>query len=389
MPFRSHQQALAYSVEKLRDDVVDRDREISSLRSELRRDSRAPVDREQRLRTLVIALTGVAIVLMVVAAAVWRLPSEPTTRSVARWAMPHSPPDRAAPLLVDVNGDGLEEVVGRFEGYSPPGRYVGLFQVAAADATDHQLRWRLGPYTTLTEPQHLAVSDGRMLLVDGRHAAIHDLVRGTQLADVDLPGEVVSVCQSPARQGPVWLLMAGDDHQLLDLQRATLEPAPRPGWCRNRGVSSAPAIAGFTTEVAMVEGSHMVALAKRLEGSGEAVLLGFQKGDPRTRWQRPLASDVVNPLGRTPRPGQQAVLHDGHLFVAFHDAGSNTNHLEAIDASTGTTLWTTVLPLDPSDDVRAIAAGRRYLYVAHGSWLSVFTVAGGKLVEVLGEPPRG
>ncbi|MEQ9319756.1 MAG: hypothetical protein RIF41_11400, partial [Polyangiaceae bacterium] len=104
MPFRSDQEALRHRVDTLVDEVRDRDREIASLRAG------RPWSAEAKWRALVMGLAGLAVALTIVAAWVWRPTGPPPEERVRRWAPPHAPVERAAPLLVgDGNDDGVQE----------------------------------------------------------------------------------------------------------------------------------------------------------------------------------------------------------------------------------------------------------------------------------------
>ncbi|MCA9622788.1 MAG: PQQ-binding-like beta-propeller repeat protein [Myxococcales bacterium] len=379
MAYRSAEEALQRRVDRLVDDLRDRDREIAALKHRPRRTA------EERWRIAVMALLATSVALVIVAAWVWRPTGEPPERTVLRWALPHTPAARAAPLVVsDVTGDGVEDFVGRFEGEAPRGRYVGLF-----DGATRRLRWRLGPYDLLNEPSQLGISAGRLVVVQGAALAVHRLSDGGLEQEREVKGEVIGICLPPDRQGPIWLLLAKEGHVLFHPADGTFTEAPKPAWCRNHGVELAPRIAGYETEIALEEDDRLIALARSIpEGGGvqAASLLGFVRGETATRWTRPLATDSPSAVKRIPRPGERAVLHEGRLVVAYHHPDSNKTRLEAVDAATGETLWLTHTPRDVGDSARALAVGEQHVLLAHDQMLSVFDVTTGELLATLGAP---
>lgn len=374
MPFRSDHEALRHRVDTLVDEVRDRDREIASLRSGRRWSAQA------KWRALVIGLAGLAVALTIVAAWVWRPTGPPPEQRVRRWAPPHAPVERAAPLLVgDRDGDGVQEFVGRFDGDAPAGRYIGLF-----DGKSRRLQWRLGPYDSLREPRHVAFSGDRLAIVDGASVALHSLDDGRVVHRREVGGEVVDVCSPPDRKGAFWLMVAGDGHGLLHPDDGTFMAMPIPTWCEERAVTTAPPIEGYRTAVALVEGDAMVALAEG--GPKGPALLGFRVGDRATRWSRPVATDAPTMVARAPKPGEHAVLHGGRLFIAAFHRGSNKTRLEALDAATGESLWQVETPHDAGDTARAMVVGDRQLLLAHDTMLSVFDLATGEHLATLGAP---
>jgi hypothetical protein len=373
MTFRSSHDALQRRVDNLVDDVRERDHAIARLKARPRWTATA------KWRAAVMGLAGLGVALTIVAAWLWRPAEVPAEQYVRRWAPPHAPVERAAPLLVgDHDGDGVDEWVGRFDGLAPRGRYIGMF-----DGATRRLQWRLGPWDTLREPRHVAFSDERISIIEGAEVVTHHLSDGSTDKRLEVPGEVITVCQPPDRKGPLWLQIAGDRHGLLHAAEGTFMEAPSPQWCKNRGVALAPKIAGYKAHVALVEGDAIVALADH--GPMGPALLGFRAGDAATRWSRPVATDAPTSVGRGFKPGEHAVLRDGRVVLAYFHRPSNKTRLEALDAETGDTLWQTETPYDLGDSARALVVGPSQVLLAHDTLLSFFDVRTGKHRGTLGE----
>jgi hypothetical protein len=389
---RDHK-GLSDQADKLDDDVPDRQIAIAHgqlqplvvgarPRTSRAADSGTTNPAEKKWWRLIAALAAAVVVLTPLAG--WLvlrpLPSQP--REVAGWAERDTAVTHVAPLLTDLNSDGIDDFVGRFTAHEPRGQFVGAF-----DGATRNLLWRVGPLDPLPKPRQLAISDQRLAIIADSRLTVHQLTDGRPAREQTLPGEVFSSCANPAQRGPVWLMLA-DQGLLVDLRTGDLEPAPRPQWCRPRSVQSAPTIAGFASELALVDGQLMIAFGRHTGGAtGEAMLLGFEMGDQNTRWQRPIAQDVTARLTELPRPGEQVAMRDGRLYVSYFHRPSNRSRLLAVDGATGETLWRTETLQSAGDSVRATVAGRHHLYVVHGQRLSVYDVLTGKRLDTLGATP--
>src|SRR5690606_8996634 len=100
-----------------------------------------------------------------------------------------------------------------------------------------------------------------------------------------------------------------------------------PGFCDPHEVTTAPRIRGLQTDVALLDGHHVVTLAR--DGQG-AVIAGFVVGDDVVRWQ---ASLPGGPLV----PGRNALLHAERVVVARGDT------IAAYASDDGRALWQTRL----------------------------------------------
>ncbi len=377
--------------DRLADEATDRPIAVAhrSL-PPLTRDSQRPAKArlpmspaEKKWWRIIGALAAAVVVLALVAGWLVRKPVPAPAHPVVGWAERDTDLAQVAPLLTAINSDGVDDFVGRFTGDEPQGQYVGAF-----DGASRRLLWRVGPLEPLAKPRQLAMSDERLAIIAGAELSIHRLADGSDAGRHDLPGPVVSSCANPSERGPIWVLL-GQEGRLVDLRTGSQQPAPRPSWCRPRTVRDAPTIAGFAADLALADGDLMVAFGQR-EGDGgrNAQLLGFDQGDLRTRWVRPVAGEDETAVTDLPRPGEQAAMRDGRLYVSYYHRQSNRNRLLAVDGTTGQTLWRAAVPESAGNSVRAMNAGRHHLYVVHAQRLSVYDVVSGELLQTLGGKPQ-
>ncbi len=393
MPIGPDRQGFVHLAEKLAGDVPDRPVAIArgqfqplvvAARSKAGGADKTGAARlaEKKWWRLIAALAAAVVLLTPLAGWLVLRPPTPRPQQVTGWAERDTAIAHVAPLLTDLNSDGIDDFIGRFTGGQPRGQYVGAF-----DGATRNLLWRVGPLEPLAQPRQLAISDQRLAIIADSRLTVHQLADGQRAGEHDLPGQVFSSCANPSQRGPVWLMLA-DEGLFVDLRTGKLEPAARPQWCRPRSVQPAPAIAGFTAELALVDGNLMVAFGRPTGAvTAPATLLGFEVGDQSTRWQRPIVEDVPASLTNLPRPGEQVAMRDGRLYVSYFHRPSNRSRLLAIDAATGKTLWQAKTIQSAGDSVRATVAGRHHLYVVHAQLLSIYDVVSGERLATLGGPP--
>ncbi|MBW2456911.1 MAG: PQQ-binding-like beta-propeller repeat protein [Deltaproteobacteria bacterium] len=338
---------------------------------------------EKKWWRIIGVLAAAVVVLALVAGWLVRQPLPSQPHPVVGWAERDTALAQVAPLLTAINGDGVDDFVGRFTGEEPRGQYVGAF-----DGASRSLLWRVGPLEPLAKPRQLAVSDQRLAIISGAELSIHRLADGSDAGRHDLPGPVVSSCANPSERGPIWVMLA-EEGRLVDLRTGQHEPAARPRWCRPRAVRDAPAITGFAAELALTDGNLVVTFGRRDHDTGrDALLLGFERGESRTRWVRPIGGDDETAVTDLPRPGEQAAMRDGRLYVSYYHRQSNRSRLLAVDGTTGHTLWRAPVPDSAGHTVRAMIAGRHHLYVVHAQRLSVYDVVSGERLHTLGGKPQ-
>jgi hypothetical protein len=345
MAFRLHRDALVHRVDNLEDDVRRRDAEIGRLRRAV---AATPAERWRRI-ALVLGALALALTLVAM-----RLVLRPIAEAAARPVeVAHWQPDQDGPFFADVDGDGDEEVIGSYAD-ADGARWLG------AVGSDGALRWK----SALSgERHHFTVTRDRVVVGDERELVVLRLADGQPVARSPLPEPAREICVHRDRRGPVWI-RGTREHRLLHPD-GRLEPSLRPGFCDPHEVTTAPRIRGMQTDVALLDGHHVVTLAR--DGK-RAVLAGFVVGDEAVRWQTSLP-------GAPLVPGRDALLHAERVVVARGDT------IAAYAADDGRELWQSRLP--SGAPVTRLVGGARRIAVVHGSALTLLDDTG-RAIATLG-----
>ena len=142
-----------------------------------------------------------------------------------------------APVVADVNGDAVEDVVGFFrvwDGLSAWVAYAGAF-----DGATLKPLWR----TDVLDPQIVKqpgvvplalVAGPRVLIADTSPTLrVFTLATGEKQATLQMSGSVAELCHTPDKASRVWVKVVGvgDGDTMLDLDTGKSALAPRPKWC--------------------------------------------------------------------------------------------------------------------------------------------------------------
>jgi hypothetical protein len=287
-----------------------------------------------------------------------------------------------APILRDLNGDGVEDIVGRFRRSDAPGSpmFVGAF-----DGKTLQPLWSSGPlgdWADALAGVQLAHTGNALVVTDARGGVeLRDLASGVVAKQHALPGVARQACAATDGTVKFWIdTETGGVFIEPDVPQPT--PAPRPSWCpppsldgpraHAMSLAAVPSVQGFTPSQVLNEGTDAVALG--LLG-GTPRLVGFDPDRKLVRWQRALASAAV-PLG--------ADLVERVLFVPQQLAAGRT--LLALDAATGQLRWQASIPgqgMGGAAWERVIASGDR-VYVPALTGLTLLDAHTGARLGVLG-----
>jgi hypothetical protein len=314
--------------------------------------------------------------------------------------------DGKAPMIADLNGDGVEDVVGFYrvlDGGEATTR-LGAF----SGATWNRL-WHTDP---LGDAHQLALgSAGNAILVgdDRGLVRIFDRSSGVQLHSVQLSDRARRICGGD--EGHAWIEVADEAHVLIDVATGGSRPSPPPAGCAPREtgsdcssweLSDQPAraecmsselrkrlaVPGMTVSYALRQGDHVVGLGYKEKGTSISMIAGLEpprgKGEKQPLWVR-----TVNPDSRatsTTSTPQVADIADGMLFVTYLASDKQRmNRLAAIDAATGNTVWDVPVPRSEhgsGPSLMAISSSR--IYLPHWTWLDVFEVATGQHLATVG-----
>jgi outer membrane protein assembly factor BamB len=316
--------------------------------------------------------------------------------------------DGKAPMTADVDGDGVEDVIGLYRVLDggQTNTHLGAFSGKSWDRL-----WSsapLGDAHTLT----LGSAGDAILIGDDRGLLrVLDRSRGVLRHSLQLSDRAKRIC-APADDSPhAWIEVADESHVLVSLVTGRSEPAPAPWGCAPREtgsdcssweLSDQPAraecmshelrerlaVPGMTVSYALRQGDHVVGLGYKQKGTSISMIAGLEpprgKGEKQPLWVR-----TVNPDSRatsTTSTPQVADIADGTLFVTYLASDKQRmNRLAAIDAATGKTVWDVPVPRSEhgsGPSLLVITSSR--VYVPHWTWLDVFDVATGKHLATIG-----
>lgn len=318
----------------------------------------------------------------------------------------------ARPVAVDVNSDGVEDLLGPFA--VQRGEVLEM-RLGAFDGKTWALLWSHGPFgleDKAMRKSKLALAGKRVVFVDyTAKATIYDLATGTQGASIALEREPMGVCSPSASGDTVWIWTPGlepTNGVLVDAAAGTSEPRPPPEGCmgvlrtsdseenatisgpRQAEVASrAPEIPRTTPRRALRRGPDAVALASEF-GTNAPVFAGFDPESGSLRWQASLAqlaAPGASPAG-TSLQGEPwpADLADGRFYWGYHVGRA---HFAALDVKTGQKLWDTELPEGMTHASQyTITPSRIYLVDNRGvgRLVHVLEAATGRLVATVGTP---
>lgn len=300
-----------------------------------------------------------------------------------------------APILTDINGDGVDDIIGLRWDWSQDAAplvlvandgktFARLWQTVGYPAQWASSRTRLG-----LVGQHLFMSDSEGQL------RVFDVKRGT-LGSAREWKRVYQMCTPKTGPDRVWVQAEGDDYEkgwlvAVDLSTTT---AKRPDWC-NRALPrcgsaenercepkpAPPFVAHERSFVALSQTSKFgVAVVSRAPGGREAdTVIGY---DPRTlakRWERPLA------LGDEPLHASPSIAHQQErsvLYVKYQLKNGNWL-FGARDLDTGDLLWRQNPPnAAVGSHVPSMLVKSSRIYVQVDTKLEVIDGASGELLGV-------
>lgn len=277
--------------------------------------------------------------------------------------------DGTAPIARDVNGDGLEDIIGVYSGRDPGGMYLGAF-----DGKSGRVIWRHGPIEIFRQIGGGLVQFGlqgeRLLVNDKRGGVVLGLRDGSVQSKLQLPG-ARQVCAGDAADAALVVETQRADAPLaVDLATGKVEPLAGRRTCQ-RPTTSARAIDpatvhGDKVRMALTDGAQVVAFG------ADSTVRGHAAPTSAPKWTVPLALRVAS-----------ADLAAGRLIIVGADPKGSASQVVALDAERGTELWRA--PLDGSAGVVAqLSATKARVYVTVGEYLLVLDAGTGKLLRDLG-----
>ncbi len=300
------------------------------------------------------------------------------------------------PILIDLDGDGIEDIVGLR--WNAQHADAALSIVATNGATFRTLWATAALKSQWASPRtHLVMSKGAFFLTDSEGMLhVYDSADGRLTSEMKLPardGWTAEICGSPDSAN-AWIR---DDYDYAHVSQGTLVSRSgrsieltRPAWCRhdarygracgtpgegacrsNEGVGSKRS--DVATGPSFEEDDLGVDLASA-KGPTGSYLVGYDPKTRATRWERELAFDGTD-LHASPQI--ETLLGHGRLHSRYQEK-SGRWILGARDARTGVALWSREVPraLHGANFDSMTITGQR-LYVAVDWHVDVFDPATG------------
>jgi hypothetical protein len=311
--------------------------------------------------------------------------------------------ERGAPVFVDVNGDGTDDIVGhvrRFGGSDPTNL------IAAFDGKTFQKLWESLPSEGPDASIRTKVIAQNGLLVSSEQRAVNllELATGKRLGSAPLSDSPRRLCIPPGDAHSVWVEVIDHQHLLFDTRTATAKPAPRaPPGCATPPLSpetcnmSRPPehptrcvrssyppsdIKGFSTQYLFRSRGYTLSLGTRWPGTTVPLVAVYGPESKKPLWHGVVADQDPLLLRDTP-PKVGEITQDAVYILYEMDKGGA--RLVRRDLRTGAIAWDVPLPhetvgMGPS----ALWVHGDRVYLPNWTWLDVFDAATGRLEGSIG-----
>jgi outer membrane protein assembly factor BamB len=295
-----------------------------------------------------------------------------------------------APVGVDANGDGVEDMAGAFA-LEEDGRLV--VWAGVLDGKTFDVMWKVGPFggrEKASRKTGVAVAGDRVLVVEltGK-ARLYALADGKEIASFPFKSQDVrGLCGPPAGETSFYLRKDWADGQLVDGKAGTAKSAPAPEWCVYAQGRRRQSDTGDTTSMSRaspIYGKGLPAgIESAFEADGDAVgiakstVSGFDPTAKSTRWS---VTDLAV------AGDQLAILDigDGRAIVTVRKGLSASLTVIALDVKTGKKMWSADAP-GAAPFTHTLTKKR--LYLVCGEWpalpIDVLDVETGKLLARVG-----
>ncbi len=289
------------------------------------------------------------------------------------------------PILSDVDGDGVEDVVGQWVETTRdnPTKVLGV-----VDGKSRRIVWSLtvDPSRGGSTAFPMALADGVVVMGASKpEAQIVETRTGKLLATVDLPGRAGAI---QAHGGLAWIDTEDGKGVEVDLHAGRMMAGTRPDWAPRdthqtcphaicRPSSTAPAIADMNVVEVRVDGASddAIAVGRKENGTPLPMLAGFSLSKKTVTWTHVFASPATSD-GGTPL---RMTLSRGRAYFEYEDA--KVYRVAAVSVATGQVVW----DVKRDDDYRgasSITAGAS-LYVAVRTKLRILDPQTGATVSTL------
>ena len=259
------------------------------------------------------------------------------------------------PFLSDVDGDGVEDIIGRIRISSQN----DALHIAAFSGKTFEPLWRsevLGSYSQAYRSTHLAIAKGFALVTTFRaQAMVLDLKTGKKVGTVFLSDRARFVCGAPS-EAVVWAELVDKKHVLVQLDSKTSKPMERPDWCgagrdcppertaRCIPKRDGPKVSGARIRHLLAPvgvSKRAVAIGTKHPGTRTAIAVGFSSADRAIAWQTPLPG--VDPMEAKEGLPELVDVSEKH-FAAVYRTGDGAIRVVCRSTESGAKLWDVPAP---------------------------------------------
>ena len=285
-----------------------------------------------------------------------------------------------APVLADVNRDGVEDVIGSFMMSDTKLVWIGAF-----DGKDLHERWRTGDIGT--EKNAWSVRAGEHVVAADTTPEFHvlDIATGQRRFRGTLSDRPEQLCPSPDGS-EVFIALANEKHVRVNVSSGAASPADRPDYCPARS-RSCPAkrlctdstrpydTDGFRLRYVLSDNRIAIGVGHPDPGTSYPMIIGYPLTGGAPQWKRVITRDTA----------QEAYVDvsDGTGFVIY-ETQDDVYHLQAFDPATGAIIWDVAAAKEVSIAIHAFVATPKYVYLSHNGKLRRFERATGAPRGIIG-----
>jgi serine/threonine-protein kinase len=304
--------------------------------------------------------------------------------------------DGKRPMLVEITGDGVRDLVGWVRVLSAePTHHLAAFDGASGD----QL-WITEAITDEagSVDSRAAVAGDRLIVVDSDGLARgFDLSQGQQGWQAQLDDQATEICAHDPQH--VLVMTSSGGAQRLDLATGATASVPAGTSCLRhldahieysgggyfpsglvQRLEAAPEVPGMNAESAWLEPSSSIVLVLGTRAQGEAVPMVAAARGEQLLWSQAVPGSTP---GRASRETPSAADLVGDRLAVAYSLRSGGHRLAAFELASGRQLWDVEIP-DEQGRVRSVQIDSNRVVVTHWCWLDVFDLASGSRLLRIG-----
>jgi hypothetical protein len=309
--------------------------------------------------------------------------------------------------IADVNGDGVEDILGRYKildiASSTQTTFAGAF-----DGKTFKRIWKtapLGSHSQSVSATFVGVAGDRAVVSDYQSQVhILELATGKPLLIVKLSDRAQAICSPPDGRREVWVQVADNRHVTIDVAAGRAILTPIPAWCEAAARSqcgdgageplrgelceteskdySKYQSAGFSPQMMIRNDGLAIVVGTKSPGTAIPIVAAVHPETKNILWQQPIAPNPASAQSSAP---DTASLVGGRLVTTYTAIEPKQARLVAFDAKTGGRIFDVPIPRSESgSDANFITVTATRIYVPHWTWLDIFDAKTGAYMQTIG-----